>query len=77
MLMCQFAVDLGALRAEFGDFVSLLASACRRARDLYAGHVGFDGEALSIDRDGPLLARLVAQVFDAQSSPAEHYSLAV
>jgi oxygen-independent coproporphyrinogen III oxidase len=77
MLMCGFSIDLARIRAEFGDFVALLEEGCAAAVARYGAHVSRRGDILSIERDGPVLARLVARLFDARITPAAHYGMAV
>ena len=69
MLMCDFAIDLAALRDEFGDFVRILEPECREAVAQYSCHVELDESGLRIVEEAPLLARLVARVFDSQTRP--------
>ncbi len=72
-LMCDFRFDLDALRAEFGDFAGLLERGMAEAADRFGGAVRRRGAVLEIVSDGPLLARLVAQTFDAYPArPARH-----
>jgi oxygen-independent coproporphyrinogen III oxidase len=77
MLMCGFKIDLARIRTEFGDFVALLEAGCAEASARYGAHVARRGDILSIERDGPVLARLVARLFDARITPAAHYGMAV
>lgn len=69
-LMCDFAVDLQAAAARHGLPLSaveaIVAPACRR----FSGWVTQDGTMLRILRAPRLVARLVAQTFDAYAAPA-------
>jgi oxygen-independent coproporphyrinogen III oxidase len=77
MLMCGFRIDLAEIRAEFGDFVALLEEGCAAAVARYDTYVAREGDVLRIERDGPVLARLVARLFDARIIPSGHYGMAV
>jgi oxygen-independent coproporphyrinogen III oxidase len=77
MLMCSFRIDLAEIRAEFGDFVGLLEDGCHAAVARFRLHVAREGDVLRIERDGPVLARLVARLFDTRSAPTAHYGMAI
>jgi oxygen-independent coproporphyrinogen III oxidase len=77
MLMCDFAIDLGVLRDEFGDFVRILETGCREAATRYAGHVVLDEAGLRIVEEAPLIARLVARRFDSYTGPNAQLPLAI
>ena len=77
MLMCGFAIDLAEIRAEFGDFVALLEEGCAAAVARYGTYVRREGDVLRIERNGPVLARLVARLFDPRITASAHYGMAV
>ncbi|HRW15492.1 MAG: coproporphyrinogen dehydrogenase [Rhodobacteraceae bacterium] len=77
MLMCDFRLDLDALRAQFGDFARLLERGIALAADRFGSAVRRRGGGLEIVADGPLLARLVAQTFDVYPASPARLVLAV
>ncbi len=77
MLMCDFAVDLAALRDAFGDFVRVLEPGCREAAAQYPDFVALDETGLRIVEEAPLMARLVARLFDGYPGPDAQLPLAI
>jgi oxygen-independent coproporphyrinogen-3 oxidase len=69
MLMCDFAIDFAALRGAFGDFVHILEPGCREAAARYPAFVVLDAAGLRIVEEAPLMARLVARLFDGYPGP--------
>jgi oxygen-independent coproporphyrinogen-3 oxidase len=67
MLLCAFRIDLDALRSEFGDFAGLLLPGFAAAAARFGGLVQVSPAGLAIPSDGPILARAVAQCFDARA----------
>jgi oxygen-independent coproporphyrinogen-3 oxidase len=70
MLMCDFHLDLAALRAEFGDFALLLEPEIAAAAARFGGLVERSAQGLRILAEPPLLARQVARAFDARADPS-------
>jgi oxygen-independent coproporphyrinogen-3 oxidase len=77
MLMCDFAVDLPALRGMFGDFVRVLEPGCREAAARYPAFVALDETGLRIVDEAPLMARLIARLFDGNAGPDAQLPLAI
>lgn len=70
MLLCERAVDLGRLVATFGDFARVIEPDLDRAAERFAGRTRRMASGLSVDDDGPLLARAVAHMLDARAARA-------
>lgn len=77
MLMCDFALDLRALGAEFGDFAAILRRDIDAAARAFPDHLRRTGAGLEILSDGPLLAGLVARFFDVHGGEASRRGEAV
>jgi oxygen-independent coproporphyrinogen-3 oxidase len=77
MLMCDFAIDFAALRGAFGDFVHILEPGCREAAARYPAFVVLDAAGLRIVEEAPLMARLVARLFDGYPGPDAQLPLAI
>lgn len=74
MLMCDFALDLEVLEAQFGTAAVLLESTCAHAAARFAPHVAMQGRRLTITPTGRPLTRLVAHLFDGYREAAARYS---
>lgn len=77
MLMCDFRIDLAALRSEFGDFVEVLDPGIAAATQVFGTDVAATDDGFAITGSGPMLARLVARHFDALDSGENRYSQAI
>jgi oxygen-independent coproporphyrinogen III oxidase len=64
MLMCDFRMDLAALRDEFGDAAGSLAPINASVCERFAGLVTLSGDSLEIQTQGRPLARIVASQYD-------------
>jgi oxygen-independent coproporphyrinogen-3 oxidase len=76
MLMCEFRIDLAALRAEFGPATAALDPICAAVAARFGDLVRLDGGALAITREGRTLTRLVAHAFDAHVPEGARFSRA-
>ena len=77
MLMCDFALDLRRLGAEFGDFASIVAKGMEEAARAFPEHLRLSEAGLEIVSEGPLLARLVSRFFDVHAGEAQSCGQAV
>ena len=77
MLMCDFALDLRLLGAEFGDFASIAAKGMDEAARAFPDHVRLSEARLEIVSEGPLLARLVSRFFDVHADETRSCGQAV
>lgn len=76
-LLCGFEADLGAIALAYGASPAALLPALARLEPLIAqDFVRLDGTRLSIVRDAPALARIVASAFDAHLGADARHSLA-
>lgn len=73
MLMCDFRVDLNALRAEFGD-LRCLDAPLNRLRALYWPHINMTDEQIEIRPRARPMVRLIAHLFDAYRPEGALYS---
>lgn len=74
MLLCGFALDLPALRRDFGEGASALAPEVAALAQRFEGVVASDGGVLRILPEGRPLARIVASAFDAYAPEGTRYS---
>jgi oxygen-independent coproporphyrinogen-3 oxidase len=77
MLMCDFALDLPALRGTFGDFVRVLEPGCREAAARYPDFVALNETGLWIVDEAPLMAPLVARHLDGYAGSDAQLPLAI
>lgn len=70
MLMCDFAIDLDELRAEFGDAADALAPLHAEVAQRFAPYAVHDADALRIAPEGRAITRIIASAYDARS-PAD------
>jgi oxygen-independent coproporphyrinogen-3 oxidase len=77
MLMCDFRIDLPALRAAFGDFAAHLRPICQHVAQRYDGAVNLGPDSLTILPDARALTRLIAMEFDAYTGAAARHSQAI
>ncbi|GBD47931.1 oxygen-independent coproporphyrinogen III oxidase [Methylopila sp. Yamaguchi] len=76
-LLCSFEADLGAIAMAHGASPAALLPALERLEPLIAqDFVRLEGSRLSIVRDAPALARIVASAFDAYLGAGARHSLA-
>lgn len=68
MLMCNFELDLAALRAEFGAEAETLASIHAEVAQRYGEMVEQGPDKLRIRPEGRALTRIVASAYDAYAS---------
>ena len=77
MLMCDFRLDMVALRAAFGEATSALAADVAAAAQRFAGFVAQEPDGgLSIRPEGRPLTRMIASLLDAHAPEGTRYSQA-
>ena len=76
MLMCDFRMDLSALRDEFGEAAGSLAPIHASVRERFAGLVTLSRDAVEILREGRPLARIIASQYDGYASVEATFSKA-
>ncbi|SDY80125.1 oxygen-independent coproporphyrinogen III oxidase [Citreimonas salinaria] len=76
MLMCNFRLDLDALRAGFGAGADRLRAQMALAAERFGDLVEVSDDGLTILPEGRALTRLVAHVFDGYSPDGARYSQA-
>ncbi len=76
-LMCDFAIDLEALKATYGDFANPVKADCKRLAKTYPGFVRLKGERFEILPEGRPLTRIIAAGFDAFNAPNHRHSSAI
>jgi oxygen-independent coproporphyrinogen-3 oxidase len=77
MLMCDFRIDLAALRTEFGDFADRLWPLCARAAAAFPSAVTQGPAELRITAEARPLTRLIAMEFDAYADGTTRHSQAI
>ena len=77
MLMCEFAVNVPALTAEFGTVAETLCPDLHRIASEYPNFTKFDGEVLTILPEGFHLTRIIACELDAYHTTAAKHSQAI
>nr|AAB38508.1 oxygen-independent coproporphyrinogen oxidase [Cereibacter sphaeroides] len=77
MIMCEFRLDLPALRARFGEAAETMVPRLTEAAAKFAPFITVDeAGSMSIEAEGRALTRMIARVFDAYESPEARYSQA-
>ena len=76
-LMCDFEIDLEALKADFGDFAKPIEADCKRLAKTYLGFVTLEKDHFRILPEGRPLARIIAAGFDAFNAPNHRHSSAI
>lgn len=76
-LMCDFEIDLEALRASFGDFAKPMKADCKRLAKAYKGFVTFKKGHFRILPEGRPLTRIIAAGFDPYAAPSQRHSSAI
>jgi len=76
-LMCDFVVDLDALKTEFGDFAENLRSDLNRIALEFADFVTWENGRLTLLPEGFHLTRIVACSLDAYHTTAAKHSQAI
>ena len=77
MIMCEFFLDLPALRAQFGEAAETMVERIAEANSKFAPFITVDENgSLAIAKEGRALARMIARVFDAYETPEARYSQA-
>ncbi|SDY86189.1 oxygen-independent coproporphyrinogen III oxidase [Citreimonas salinaria] len=76
MLMCDFRLDLDALRAGFGAGADRLRAQMALAAERFGDLVEVTDDGLTIRPEGRALTRIVAHVFDGYSPDGARYSQA-
>ncbi|MBL1437385.1 MAG: oxygen-independent coproporphyrinogen III oxidase [Rhodobacteraceae bacterium] len=76
-LMCDFEVDIEALKADFGDFAKPVRADCKRLAKTYRGFVEFKKGHFRILPAGRPLTRIIAAGFDAFNAPNHRHSSAI
>ncbi|MGQ0610162.1 MAG: oxygen-independent coproporphyrinogen III oxidase [Paracoccaceae bacterium] len=76
MLLCDFALDLPALRARFGGAAEALLPTLRQIGDDFGDLVTLGAAGLALSPPGRPLARIIAQRLDAHSGIEARYSRA-
>ncbi|WP_145103556.1 oxygen-independent coproporphyrinogen III oxidase [Cereibacter sediminicola] len=77
MIMCEFRLDLPALRARFGEAAETLVPRIAEAAAKFAPFITVDeAGSMSIEAEGRALTRMIARVFDAYETPEARYSQA-
>ncbi|UOA26756.1 oxygen-independent coproporphyrinogen III oxidase [Pseudosulfitobacter sp. DSM 107133] len=76
MIMCDFRLDLDALRARFGPLGAGLASTVAQVGERFGDLVAVSDSALEILPAGRALTRIIASAFDAHVPQGARYSQA-
>ena len=76
MLMCDFRMDLAALRDAFGTAAGSLAPIHDSVHQRFAGLVTLSEDAVEILPDGRPLARVIASQYDRYASVGATFSRA-
>lgn len=77
MIMCDFFLDLPALRARFGEPAETMVPRIAEAAEKFTPFVTVDADgSMSIAKEGRALARMIARLFDAYETPEARYSQA-
>lgn len=74
MLMCDMALNIPALEAEFGPPAARLAPIHRQIANRFGAFVELGDNALSIRPSGRTLTRIIASAYDAYSEAGAHFS---
>lgn len=74
MLMCDFRIDIAALRARFGEAADQLAGIHSETAAHFAGFVTASADAVEILPSGRPLARLIASQYDAYRNVEARFS---
>ena len=77
MLMCEFSVNLAALTTKFGALATTLRPDLHSIAAEYAGFTEFDGDVLTIRKNGFHLTRIIAAKLDAYLTTAAKHSQAI
>ena len=77
LLMCEFALDLDALKEVYGDFATPLEADCKRLAKEFKGFVEFEEGRFTILPAGRPLTRIIASGFDAFNAPSHRHSSAI
>ncbi|MFT4794758.1 MAG: oxygen-independent coproporphyrinogen-3 oxidase [Paracoccaceae bacterium] len=67
MLMCDFSVDLAALRSQFGAAADALGTVHADVAQRFAPYVSHSGDTLSIAPEGRAITRIIASAYDTRS----------
>jgi len=76
-LMCDFEIDLSALKTTYGDFAKPVKADCKRLVKAYVGFVELKGDRFRILPEGRPLTRIIAAGFDAFNAPNHRHSSAI
>ncbi len=76
MIMCDFRLDLDALRGEFGPEADGLRGEMTRAAERFGDLVTLGDDTLAIPPEGRALTRMVARLFDGYTPDGARYSQA-
>lgn len=76
MVMCDFRLDLGAMRQAFGPRTEVLRADMTRTAERFGDLVRLDGDVLEILPEGRALTRIIASAFDAYNDTGARYSQA-
>lgn len=76
MIMCDFHLDMPALKARFGAAADDLLQRVAEAERQFAPFVSSEGGSLTIAPEGRALCRMIAKTFDAYETPGARYSQA-
>jgi oxygen-independent coproporphyrinogen-3 oxidase len=76
-LMCNFEIDLAALKDAYGDFARPVKADCKRLAKAYPDFVSYDGKRFEILPNGRPLTRIIAAGFDAFNAPSHRHSSAI
>ena len=75
--MCDFEIDLGALKADFGSFAKPIKADCKRMAKTYPDFVKLENGCFRILPEGRPLTRIIAAGFDAFNAPNHRHSSAI
>lgn len=75
-LMCEFQLDIGDLRAEFGAAASALLPTLSQIATRFGNLIDLEGDRLEIRPAGRPLTRIVASMFDSHVPDGVKYSQA-
>lgn len=76
-LMCDFEIDLEALKTSYGDFAKPIKADCKRMVKTYPSFVRLNGNHFQILPEGRPLTRIIASGFDAFNAPNHRHSSAI
>ena len=76
-LMCDFEINLEALKSTCGDFAKPVKADCKRLTKTYPAFVELNNKTFRIRPEGRPLTRIIASGFDAFNAPNHRHSSAI